>query len=276
MLLKSSSSCFSIKNSTFHPKRVPSEILLFQSNLSTFQQASAASGLRAVCTWSALPPISLTWTRSRESRWGDTVQSSLLITPGQSPCWPHSAARNTHFTESRSEAYQHLCTDPWLPVVTNCCVPQPPGHLLHPATASSCAREKGQLGSSGYTEIKRSLWSGAGGMTTGFLSMDSNLRTARKSATFVFCNHAGNSCLPFLWINQVMFCRGLWRYHRTFWMFFSMPICSPAQKRSLSQHPLQMIRQWTNTTSAATVTGGEEINPSGPPWLLWCAKIYGP
>lgn len=128
--------------------------------------------------------------------------------PRTEPMLAPLSITNTPFTESRSEAYQHPCTDPWLPIVPNCCMPQQPGHLLHPGTASSCAREKGQLASSGYTETKRCLWSGAGGTATGFLSMDSSPRTARKSATFMFCNKAANPCLPFLWINQVMFSTG--------------------------------------------------------------------
>lgn len=67
------------------------------------------------------------------------------------------------------------------------------------------------------------------------------------------------------------------RHNLIFSMFSPLPY-APLPRRDLSFHrlPYQITRKWANTASAATVTCGEEINPSGPPWLLWCDKIYCP
>lgn len=164
-----------------------------------------------------------------ESRWGHTVQSSLLTTPGQSPCWPHSAPRNTHFTESSSEAYQHPCTHLLLPIVTNGCVPQQ--HLLYPGTALPVSGRRDSwvpldsqiLISEQEQEVQLQgsfQWTAIPGLV-------------RESSTFMFCKNAAKSYLLFLWINQghILY-RGLWRSYLTFWLFSPCPYV-PQHRREL-------------------------------------------
>lgn len=74
-------------------------------------------------------------------------------------------------------------------------------------------------------------------------TVQSNPRTGRKSATFMFCSNAAKSCLPFLWIIQdhVLY-RGLWRYHLTFWMFSPCPY-APQHRRDLCH---SILSKWSD------------------------------
>lgn len=201
-------------------------------------------------------------------------QSSLLITQREPMLTPLSTQKHPLHRKQVWGLSAPLLS----PLVPYCDKLVCPSSLAPPSPWHSLFLCQGE-GTAGILWVHRSwsLWSGAGGTATGFLSMDSNPWTGRGICHLYILQQ----CCKLLFsisLNQSRSCsvQGVLKILPYIFSVFSMPICCPAQKRPLSQHPLQMIRQWANTTSTATVTCGEEINPSGPTWLLWCARIYGP
>lgn len=171
------------------------------------------------------------------------MQSSLLITPGQSPCWPHSASQ----TPPSQKAGLRLISTPALTPGSLLCqtaacpsslgtsftLAQPP---LVPGRRDSWVpldtqRPRDVCDQEQEVQLQGSFqWTAAPGLL-GNLPL---LCSATKLQILVFhfsesirsCSVQGALKIPPYILNV-----------------FSMPICSPAQKGSLSQHPLQVIRQ---------------------------------
>lgn len=221
------------------------------------------------------------------------VQTSIFIFSAYSSHWPHSWPRNTQFTDSNALRFKASCGKPssiqgscllrWLSTVCSQSerVPKPgtapPSHR-HLALPL-CPWKPPWVASDGFHWICKVLISVPGSTRDrGFLLSNSNATTGSKSCHFYDlrqrCKLLSSSSVS---QSSSHFRRVLWKHNLIFRTFSPLPY-APQPRRDLSFHrlPFQNTRKWANTASAATVTCGGEINPSGPPWLLWCDKIYCP